>query len=259
DNIKNLFGNKEWNEILNTNKKRAPGIDENLAKHLLNYKKNTPSEMREQVMKPWFQTMYNQEQHYDYQYIHQVFTHMLDEYESPKNRLTQQHSEGWYATNIWSMLIDKAFLNVLNIELVCEDTCSIASSNRKNDNELYKIKGQRKAIGRRIDGIFKNTVNGYEYGGIEVSKICQGPHERKNLDIVKKMEIVGLLHSRLQLQQLLMDYGGGSCLRLKKEDTISVPLHLGDVMELITMISNILRAKLRISHCIKLLKKTEPE
>ncbi|CAG8632796.1 3026_t:CDS:2, partial [Acaulospora colombiana] len=232
DNIKNLFTKKEWEKIMNNNKKTVPGIDENMAKHLLKYKKKTPSEMRAHVMKPWLETIYRQEQHFDYQYIHQVFTYLLDEYESPKNRLAQPHAEGWYAVNIWSILIDKAFLNIPNIELVRGETCSITSSNRKNDGEMYRIKGQRKALGHRIDGIFQNTVNDYEYGGIEVAKTCQGPHDRKHLGdslkltkflkdifyqqssivdhneaIIKKVEIVGLLHSRLQLQ-LLMDYGG---------------------------------------------------
>ncbi|RIB09808.1 hypothetical protein C2G38_240010 [Gigaspora rosea] len=53
DNIKNLFTKKEWEEIMNSNKKTVPGIDKNLAKHLLNYKKKTPSEMRAHVTKPW--------------------------------------------------------------------------------------------------------------------------------------------------------------------------------------------------------------
>ncbi|PKY42227.1 hypothetical protein RhiirA4_540242 [Rhizophagus irregularis] len=39
-------------------------------------------------------------------------------------------------------------------------------------------KGQRKALGHRIDGIFQNTVDNNEYEGIEVAKTCQGPHDR---------------------------------------------------------------------------------
>lgn len=69
-------------------------------------------------MKPWLNTTYNREEHFDFQYIHQVFSHLLDEYESSKNRLMQPHAEGWYAINVWSILIDKIFLNIPNIELV---------------------------------------------------------------------------------------------------------------------------------------------
>ena len=75
-----------------------------------------------------------------------------------------------------------------------------------------------------------------------------------NEAVVKKIEVVGLLHSRLQLQQLLMDYGGGSCLRLIKEATTNVPVYLNDVMELINMITSILQAKLRVQRCIAVLK-----
>ncbi len=283
DNIKNLFNENEWEEIMNVNKKVVPAIDKYVGKHLMNYKKKTPSEMRAHVMKPWLNTTYNIEDHFDLQYIHMVFSHLLDEYESPKNRLMQPHAEGWYAVNIWGMLIDKAFLNVPDIDLVRGETCSVASSNRRNDDEMYKIKGNRKALGHRIDGIVQNIVNNYEYGGIEVAKTCRGPHDRKQLgdslkltkllkdifhqqsyvvdyneEIVKKLEVVGLLHSRLQLQQFMMDFGGGSCLRLKKETTRSIPLHLGDVMELIRTIASILQAKLRIQRCIEVMK-NEPE
>jgi len=181
------------------------------------------------------------------------------------------------------VLIDKAFLNILDIDLVRGETCSVASSNRRNDDEIYRMKGNRKALGHRINGIIQNIVNNYEYGGIEVTKTCQGPHDRKQLgdslkltkllkdifhqqscvvdyneEIVKKIEIVGLLHSRLQLQQFLMDFGGDSCLRLKKEITRNIPLHLSDVMELIHIIASILQAKLRIQRCIEVMK-NEPE
>ncbi|CAG8466883.1 3832_t:CDS:2 [Scutellospora calospora] len=283
NNIKNLFTKTEWEEVIGTNKKTAPAIDKVLVEHLLSYKKKSPLEMRTHIMKPWLNTTYNKEEHFDFQYIHQVFSHLLDEYESSKNRLMQPHAEGWYAINVWSILIDKTFLNIPDIELVRGETCSVASSNRKNDDEMYRIKGQRKALGHRIDGIFQNTVNDYEYGGIEVAKTCQGPHDRKYLGnslkltkllkdifhqqssivdydetVVKKIEMVGLLHSRLQLQQFLMDFGGGSCLRLRKETTRNIPLHLGDVMELISTVISILQAKLRIQRCIGVLK-NEPE
>ena len=283
DNIKVLFNKTEWDEIMNVNKKTVPAIDKNIGTHLMNYKKKTPSEMRAYVMKTWLNTTYSRENHFDFQYIHMVFLHLLDEYESPKNRLMQPHAEGWYAVNIWDVLIDKAFLNVSDIDLVRGETCSVASSNRRNDDEIYRMKGNRKALGHRINGIIQNIVNNYEYGGIEVTKTCQGPHDRKQLgdslkltkllkdifhqqscvvdyneEIVKKIEIVGLLHSRLQLQQFLIDFGDGSCLRLKKEITRNIPLHLSDVIELIHTIASILQAKLRIQCCIEVMK-NEPE
>ncbi|CAG8694018.1 9815_t:CDS:2, partial [Ambispora gerdemannii] len=101
DNIKNLFNENEWEEIMNVNKK---------------------------VVQP-----------------------LTNKYESLKNRLMQPHAKGWYAVNIWGMLIDKAFLNVPDIDLVRDETCSVAS------------------------------INNYEYGGIEVAKTCRDPHERKQL------------------------------------------------------------------------------
>ncbi|CAG8759656.1 2596_t:CDS:2, partial [Acaulospora morrowiae] len=268
DNIKNLFSQVEWKEIMNVNKKTVPAIDKDIGTHLMSYKKKTPSEMRKIIL--IFNTFI-------------WFFHVYWTNESPKNRLMQPHAEGWYAVNIWGILIDKAFLNVSDIDLVRGETCSVASSNRRNDDEMYIVKGNRKALGHRIDGIVQNLVNNCEYGGIEVAKTCQGPHDRKQLgdslkltkllkdmfhqqsgvvdyneEIVKKLEVVGLLHSRLQLQQFMMDFGCGSCLWLKKETTRNIPLHLGDVMDLIHTIVSVLHAKLRIQRCIEVMK-NEPE
>ena len=276
DNIRGLFSEIEWREIMSVNKKTVPAIDRKLGEHLLKYKKKTPSAMRMHIMKPWLSGTYNIDEHFDFQYVHQVFSYLLDEYESPKNQLLQPHLEGWYAINIWSIMIDKAFLNVQDIELVRGDSASVASGNRKKNN---RNKAEKGTSGRRPDGIFKSTVNNHEYGGIEVAKTCQGPHDKKQLGdslklgkllkdmfdqlssvvnhneaVIKEIEVVGLLHSRLQLQQLLVDYGGGSCLRLIKEVTTNVPVYLNDVMELINMIISILRAKLRVQRCIAVLK-----
>ncbi|CAG8479690.1 11046_t:CDS:1, partial [Acaulospora colombiana] len=117
--------------------------------------KENPSEMRAHVMKPRLNTTYNVEDHFDFQYIHIVFSHLLDEYEFPKNRLVQPHAEGWYAVNIWGILIDKAFLNVPSIDLVRGETCSVASSNRSYDDEMYMVKGNRKALGIEFMVLFK--------------------------------------------------------------------------------------------------------
>ncbi|CAG8776212.1 12628_t:CDS:2, partial [Racocetra fulgida] len=118
---------------------------------------------------------------------------------------------------------------------------------------------------KTVSGIDENLAtfaklqqeNSIRNAGIEVAKICQEPHDRKHLGdslklskllndifyqqsnvinhneaIVKEMEIVGLLHSRLQLQQLIIDYGSGSCLHLRKENTRSISLYFGDMMEI---------------------------
>src|SRR6185369_4429561 len=92
-------------------------------------------------------------------------------------------------------------------EVVRGETCSIASSNRKNDNKIYKIKGERKAFGHRIDGIFQNTVNNYEYGGIEVAKTCQGQHDRKQLG--DTLKLAKLLKDIFHQQSSVVDHRVG--------------------------------------------------
>ncbi|CAG8801879.1 19665_t:CDS:2 [Gigaspora margarita] len=218
NNIKNLFTKTEWEE--------------------------SPSEMRTHIMKPWLNTTYNREEHFYFQYMHQVFSHLLDEYESSKNRLMQPHAEGWYAINVWSILIDKIFLNIPNIELVRD----------------VQDKGPEKALGHRIDGTFQNTVNDYEYGGIEVAKTCQGPHDRKCLG--DSLKLTKLLKDIFHQQSNIVDHGESVvrvCASEKKQLQIrNIPLHFGDVMELISTVISILQAKLRIQRCIEVLK-NEPE
>ncbi|CAI2185302.1 102_t:CDS:2, partial [Funneliformis geosporum] len=112
-NIKNLFSEAEWKEIMNVNKKTVLAIDKDIGTHLMSYKNKTPSEMRAHIMKLWLNTTYNIENHFDFQYIHM------------------------YAVNIWGILIDKAFLNVPDIDLVRGEMCSVTSSNQRNDDEMY--------------------------------------------------------------------------------------------------------------------------
>ncbi|KAG9296444.1 hypothetical protein G9A89_015036 [Geosiphon pyriformis] len=182
--------------------------------------------MRVHVMEPWLETIYKQKQHFDYQYIHQVFTYLLDECESPKNRLMQPHAEGWYAIDIWSILIDKAFLNIPNIELV----------------------RHRKALGRRIDSIFQNTVNGYEYGGIEVAKTSETfGYRQENLKLWGCYIRASNYNSFLWIMEVVHVYA----LEKRIRETFLCIL-------MITIITNILRAKLRIKRCIEVLK-NEPE
>ncbi|CAG8825576.1 24951_t:CDS:1, partial [Cetraspora pellucida] len=57
----------------------------------------------------------------------------------------------WYAINVWSILINKTFLNISDIELVHGEICSIASNNQKNNDEIYRIKSQRKALEHHIN------------------------------------------------------------------------------------------------------------
>ncbi|CAG8628021.1 1095_t:CDS:2, partial [Diversispora eburnea] len=220
DDIKNLFTKEEWEEIMNANKKAVPT------------------------------TTYNPEQHFNYQYVHLVFTYLLDEYESPKNRLMQPHTEGWYATNIWSILIDKAFLNIPNVELVRGRRWDIRSM------AFFKIqlivtstgesRSQKRVKGHTIENIwgFFKTLETFE-GHISSAN----NQENRDSRVTAFTTPIATAFNGLW---------GGSCLRLRKDDTRNIPLHLDDVMELIILITNIFQAKLRIKRCIEVLK-NEPE
>lgn len=46
------------------------------------------------------------------------FLNSLTEYEDPRQALTRKHSESWFDANVWSVIIDYAFRNISELELI---------------------------------------------------------------------------------------------------------------------------------------------
>ncbi|KAF0377349.1 hypothetical protein F8M41_012635 [Gigaspora margarita] len=103
--VMNLFSDLDKNHINTYNIPPEPQVDDNLLDFLLRYRQKD----------------------YDYHYIHEVFSHLLPRYEFRPNDLINPHLEGWFKTNIWSIIVDSCLLDVINSEFIRGEGCSLAS------------------------------------------------------------------------------------------------------------------------------------
>ncbi|ORE13961.1 hypothetical protein BCV71DRAFT_162405, partial [Rhizopus microsporus] len=79
---------------------------------------------------------------------HSVYT-LLREYEDGSFEL--DHNEQWYNVHIWG--VDRWFGNVQGVKVVRGETCSVASSDRKNNKRNINDveEGLRRQMERRCD------------------------------------------------------------------------------------------------------------
>ncbi|RUS13694.1 hypothetical protein BC938DRAFT_477718 [Jimgerdemannia flammicorona] len=59
-------------------------------------------------------------------------TARLPRYELRLNDFTTSHLEGWFTSNIWSIVIDACFVDLEIVEFIRGEGCSRASRERKN-------------------------------------------------------------------------------------------------------------------------------
>ncbi|RUS24400.1 hypothetical protein BC938DRAFT_473632 [Jimgerdemannia flammicorona] len=51
-------------------------------------------------------SLYDPKIDFNYHYIHQVFSQLLPRYELRSDDFTMSHLEGWFTSNIWSVIVD---------------------------------------------------------------------------------------------------------------------------------------------------------
>ncbi|CAB5183908.1 unnamed protein product [Rhizophagus irregularis] len=209
ETIMNLFNDLDRHHINTYNILPEPQVDDKLLDFLLRYREKTPQGLRKLINAGIDLPSYDSQRDFDYHYIHEVFSHLLPRYELRPNDYTNSHLEGWFKTNIWSVIVDCCLLDVVNSEFIRGEGCSRASGQRKN-------KGRKSSEVRKILG-----------------------------------QIVGFLHSGQYLQQLVMDIPCGSICRLRRYPSTKIPAKLDEIDELITMVNDMLVAKLRIRRCFE--------
>ncbi|CAG8613994.1 33425_t:CDS:10, partial [Racocetra persica] len=216
---KKLFTDEDWCEIEKTVYKQ-PLIDENVAKTLSRFRNiRETADLRTVLDTTSYKDKnepFEQEKHFDAEWIEHVMRHLLIYYENSDQPLQMKHLEGWYDANIWSVVIDFAFNNVKGLEISRKDPHSISVAKRKNRKRRLK---ERVKIGRKLDGIFK-TYDGIEYGAIEVQSpftqinsleqckdgfklgksihnmlACLAQAINFNEEKVRQLQVVGLQHS----------------------------------------------------------------
>ncbi|CAG8722761.1 5274_t:CDS:2 [Funneliformis caledonium] len=105
---------------------------------------------------------------------------LLKKYSDDNNfTLDSSKLEGWFQHNIWSSIIDPSFHINSRINLICEESMSLASSDRKNDtscNVNHRTSSSdscdvnRKKISRKGDEIFRLKGNRLEFRAIEAER-----------------------------------------------------------------------------------------
>ncbi|CAG8591694.1 15310_t:CDS:2, partial [Racocetra persica] len=267
--VMNLFSDLDKHHINTYNIPPEPQVDDSLLDFLLRYRQKTPQDLRKLINTGIDLPSYDPQRDYDYHYIHEVFSHLSNDFVNP-------HLEGWFKTNIWSIIVDYCLLDVVNSEFIRGEGCSRASGQRKNNGR--KSSEVRKLLGRKCDGILRELGTPEEFAISEEGKLWDGEDGTKCLNdglkklpktmrdvlvqkvkkfklsfvISHQLEIVGFLHSGQYLQQLVMDVPCGSICRLRRYPSTKIPARLDEIDELITMVNDMLIAKLRIKRCIEI-------
>ncbi|RUP06167.1 hypothetical protein BC936DRAFT_140443, partial [Jimgerdemannia flammicorona] len=216
--VMDLFNDEDREQIMTHNILPEPQLQDELIDHIIRYRKSRPEELREVVHAGFNISPYDTREHFDYYYVHQVFSQLLMRYELRSEDFTSCHLEGWFQTNIWSIIIDTCFIDLKTIEFVRGEGCSLASGQRKNDGrENADIK---KLCGHKCDGIAREMGSFEEYAVSEEGRFWTGKDDTKcladglklfklmrdmlhqkirkyGLDLVRsrQLEIVGFLHS----------------------------------------------------------------
>ncbi|RUS26097.1 hypothetical protein BC938DRAFT_471241 [Jimgerdemannia flammicorona] len=178
----------------------------------------------------------------------------LPRYELRSNDFTTSHLEGWFTSNIWSIVIDACFVDLEIVEFIRGEGCSRASGERKNcgrSNSKVKM-----LLGRKCDGVVQELRSPEEYaiseegrhwtgkdgtkyladGCLKLPKVMRDVLHQKlrkhGIDFVRsrQMEIVGFLHS---------DTPSGYMSRIRRYPPSKIPPTFAEVDDLISMIHEV--------------------
>ncbi|KAG0247547.1 hypothetical protein BG011_001318 [Mortierella polycephala] len=173
---------------------------------------------------------------------------------------SEAQSERWCELHIWKML-DEYAMNNKTIQLMRGENTSSASSFRKNS--FSRTAGERKKMGRRVDGIFRATFDRIEIGGIELGS--QDEHDNGSKFVgdglklqkllkdqfdyalsvkphIKKqnIEMLGLQLLSRSMQVISLDWADGLFLRFKREDRTVLPFDMERFRDLLIGMAKIM-------------------
>ncbi|CAJ0905656.1 1528_t:CDS:10 [Entrophospora sp. SA101] len=208
--------------------------------------------------------------------IIQIFyssSNRIRQYERHPNPFTIDHHEGWYVVNLWGPVVDRMFDDLEHIDVIRGDASSIASSERKNLNRNFT---ERKKVGRKIDGLIRNT-DGLEYGGMEAGRYYEGEkgtkwlkesklklpklsrdmlvqldHEKKT--VLEELEIVGFVHGGRSLMLIFVDIPKGYICRLTRSIVYEIPTKIMSFYKALELISAVWTAKLKVQRTISIVE-----
>ncbi|CAG8628090.1 10850_t:CDS:2, partial [Diversispora eburnea] len=244
----NVFTSEDLKEIRDTSSKDLPETPTDLLKYISFFRRKTTEELRIALdtRQDWEGKNFNKTRHFNFDWVKNSVYNLVLEFES--NMLQQSHLEAWYNIHVWAF-IDKSFNELEGVDIVRGESCSIASSKRKNNRRIIQgiVKTTRKSIGRRGDLIVRKGP--YEYGASELGKDYEGDNGSKLLkerglkspkmlkdmivdlgnfvewktDKLRQFELVSFIHAGLFMILLRMDVPAGYICRVTRSDTLQVP------------------------------------
>ncbi|RHZ73769.1 hypothetical protein Glove_229g119 [Diversispora epigaea] len=230
------------------------------------------------IRQEWEGKNFERIKHFNFDWVKNSIYNLLLEYES--DILQQKHLEAWHNIHIWS-LIDKCFNELEGVDIARGESCSIASSKRKNNRRIVQgiVKTTRKSIGRRGDLIVRK--GSYEYGASEVGKDYEGDNGSKLLkerglkspkmlkdiivdlgnfvewktDKLHQFELVSFIHAGLFMILLRMDVPAGYICRITRSDTLQVSTNINQFEKALKCLVLTWKAKMNVCKTIEIVEK----
>ncbi|CAG8715188.1 7630_t:CDS:2, partial [Funneliformis mosseae] len=278
--VKGLFSDVEWKEITGSEVKENLKIGLSLRDLMIKYTVKSIKELRKIIYEPFILdgSEYDKNLHHDLDFINYAYWSMLFLWDREENPFDSSKLEGWYEMNIWGHLIDLIFHDI-NIDLVRGECMSCASSDRKN---IIRMINDRKKIGRKRDGVFKLCKDRLEFGAIEAGRKWEGHNGTKYLndslklnkmmkdmivqltticdwreDLVRKLEVIGILHGANRIQIITMDYLKGYISHIRHRKFYEVSGRLTKSNPLALVLKEILYAKYIILRTLDLINQKD--
>ncbi|CAG8571588.1 1427_t:CDS:2 [Paraglomus occultum] len=253
---RSLFSPEEWKEIRTFKAKEKPKLDPCHKNLLKKYTTNDIRKLRSLLFESFTPDgkEYNRNDHFCLDYINNAYRGILRLWEMDNNPFDSSKSEGWFAMNIWSRLIDPA-LDDLNVNLIRGEGMSFASSERKNAVNTYK------KFGRKGDGVFRLPNSRLEVGAIEAGRKYKEKSGTKLLsdslklskmlkDMMDKLikecgtkeglKVIGILNGANRLQVLTVDRPKGYVTRMNHNNIQEVAGRLTNTKPLALVLKEIL-------------------
>ncbi|KAG9297727.1 hypothetical protein G9A89_011242 [Geosiphon pyriformis] len=166
-----IFTMAELNEIRAHKERNLPEMPQNLLNYLMTYAKSTVRELRCALRQPigLVDDNFLREIYHDFDWLQLAMHSLVREYEI--GSLKEDHHEQWYNLHLWGPIVDQCFADVMNMEAVRGESCSVASGLRKNANRTVPGKHilKKLKIGRKGDLVLRTTAN-LEFGGAEAGR-----------------------------------------------------------------------------------------
>ncbi|CAG8585583.1 12542_t:CDS:10, partial [Cetraspora pellucida] len=274
-----VFTELELMEIRTHKLKSLPDMPQDLLEYLGSYQLSTISDLRMQIFKSesW-KISYNRQKDFDKDWIRNTIDNLIREYEVDSLK-KEDHLEVWLLSHIW-LFVDRAFENIEGVQAIRGESCSLASSSRKNRNRRVASVDSipRKIMGRRGDLIIRRMS--MEYGCGEIGNLYVGYNGTKilrerglktpkmmkdqfddlcvytkwNEKKIRKLETIGFIHAGI------LDSPAGYIGRITRSKMLTIPSTISEFgARVLPVIMLSWKAKKIVSNVIEMINQIDDE